>query len=195
VSVVTLTVSQPENVTSVTSNSSQPSQPPVPVTEDASNVTSAATTATNPNSTTSPNNITNQSTTTTTTTPTTTTTTITSTSSHVNATAEAIRTEEKADLGSYGYTSEVVLICLVVIFGLMFITMVAKYYQLKKNIGDYRIQQVRQAGKGGEHNFVSGKPADLRQPCIQRVRDARQLPVLKMTRVVHRSEADLPLSS
>ena len=62
---------------------------------------------------------------------------------HVSAAnTSAIRLEERADLGSYGYTSEVVLICFCVMFGLLFLGMVGKYYQLKKNIGDYRLQQV-----------------------------------------------------
>ena len=62
---------------------------------------------------------------------------------HVSsANSSAIRLEERADLGSYGYTSEVVLICFCVMFGLLFLGMVGKYYQLKKNIGDYRLQQV-----------------------------------------------------
>merc|ERR1711962_211731 len=43
--------------------------------------------------------------------------------------------------GSYGKTTEVVLTCFVVMFGLMFLIMVVKYYRLRKNIGDYRIQQ------------------------------------------------------
>lgn len=61
---------------------------------------------------------------------------------HVSsANSSAIRLEERADLGSYGYTSEVVLICFCVMFGLLFLGMVGKYYQLKKNIGDYRLQQ------------------------------------------------------
>ena len=88
--------------------------------------------------------------TTTTTTTTTTPTTITeapkiptTSNPHVSsANSSAIRLEERADLGSYGYTSEVVLICFCVMFGLLFLGMVGKYYQLKKNIGDYRLQQV-----------------------------------------------------
>merc|ERR1719234_1258627 len=61
---------------------------------------------------------------------------------HVSAAnTSAIRLEERTDLGSYGYTSEVVLICFCVMFGILFLGMVGKYYQLKKNIGDYRLQQ------------------------------------------------------
>ena len=59
---------------------------------------------------------------------------------------------------SYGYASEVrktvlftrslflrtkvVLICLVVVFGLLFLFMVVKYYRLRTSIGDYQLQQV-----------------------------------------------------
>ena len=93
-------------------------------------------------------NKTNRTTTTTSTTTTTTTPTEepkipTTSNPHVSsANSSAIRLEERADLGSYGYTSEVVLICFCVMFGLLFLGMVGKYYQLKKNIGDYRLQQV-----------------------------------------------------
>merc|ERR1719234_2307701 len=96
-------------------------------------------------------NVTNVDSIKTTTTTTTTTTTITTTEDlkvpttsnpHVSAAnPSAIRLEERADLGSYGYTSEVVLICFCVMFGILFLGMVGKYYQLKKNIGDYRLQQ------------------------------------------------------
>ena len=83
------------------------------------------------------------STTTTTTTPTEEPKIPTTSNPHVSsANSSAIRLEERADLGSYGYTSEVVLICFCVMFGLLFLGMVGKYYQLKKNIGDYRLQQV-----------------------------------------------------
>jgi len=51
------------------------------------------------------------------------------------------------DGGSYGYTSEVVLICFCIMFGALFLVTVGKYYQLKKNIGDYRIQQ------GGQQTY------------------------------------------
>ena len=73
---------------------------------------------------------------------------------HVSAAnTSAIKLEERTDLGSYGYTSEVVLICFCVIFGLLFFGMVGKYYQLKKNIGDYRLQQVRKRNIGEKENI------------------------------------------
>ena len=97
---------------------------------------------------------------TTTTTSTTTTTTTeevkipTTSNPHVSAAnTSAIKLEERTDLGSYGYTSEVVLICFCVIFGLLFFGMVGKYYQLKKNIGDYRLQQVRKRNIGEKENI------------------------------------------
>ena len=37
---------------------------------------------------------------------------------------------------------KVVLICLVVVFGLLFLFMVVKYYRLRTSIGDYQLQQV-----------------------------------------------------
>ena len=103
-------------------------------------------------------------TTTSTTNPATTTTTTTTTTEEVKipttsnphvsaANTSAIKLEERADLGSYGYTSEVVLICFCVIFGLLFFGMVGKYYQLKKNIGDYRLQQVRKRNVGEKENI------------------------------------------
>jgi len=56
--------------------------------------------------------------------------------------SSAIIAEPDARQGSaYGYTAEVVLICLVVIFGLLFLLMVVKYYRLRTTIGDYQIQQ------------------------------------------------------
>ena len=56
--------------------------------------------------------------------------------------SSAIIAEPDAKQGSaYGYTAEVVLICLVVIFGLLFLLMVVKYYRLRTTIGDYQIQQ------------------------------------------------------
>jgi len=56
--------------------------------------------------------------------------------------SSAIKYEDPDNEGTkYGYTAEVVLICLVVIFGLLFLLMVVKYYRLRTSIGDYQIQQ------------------------------------------------------
>lgn len=56
--------------------------------------------------------------------------------------SSAIKADPDTDsISSYGYTAEVVLICLVVIFGLLFLLMVVKYYRLRTTIGDYQIQQ------------------------------------------------------
>lgn len=70
----------------------------------------------------------------------TTTTTITTTASqHTASNSSAIKSEDGGM--SYGYASEVVLICLVVVFGLLFLFMVVKYYRLRTSIGDYQLQQ------------------------------------------------------
>ena len=45
-----------------------------------------------------------------------------------------------AEFSGYGYPVEVALICLVVLFGLMFLVMVVKYYRLRTTIGDYRLR-------------------------------------------------------
>ena len=55
--------------------------------------------------------------------------------------SSAIKSEEPDNGTQYGYTAEVVLICLVVIFGLLFLLMVVKYYRLRTSIGDYQTQQ------------------------------------------------------
>ena len=117
------------------------------------------------------------------------------TAAHVSATnTSAIKAEEKSGSGSYGYTSEVVLICLVVVFGLAFFGMAVKYWQLRKNIGDYRIQQVQDCLIIWS-SLSLGQCSDLRQPGLQRVWYARQLSVLQMTGGLHPPEANLPLSS
>lgn len=46
----------------------------------------------------------------------------------------------------YGYSGEVVLICLAVLFILLFLGMVYKYHRLKSHMGDYRLDM------GGERN-------------------------------------------
>jgi len=55
--------------------------------------------------------------------------------------SSAIKADNPDNGTKYGYTAEVILICLVVIFGLLFLLMVVKYYRLRTTIGDYQIQQ------------------------------------------------------
>ena len=52
------------------------------------------------------------------------------------------------DSSMYGYTGEVILICLAVIFIILFLGMVYKYHRLKSHMGDYRLNQSsdRQSG-------------------------------------------------
>jgi len=45
-----------------------------------------------------------------------------------------------SEFSGYGYPVEVALICLVVLFGVMFLVMVVKYYRLRTTIGDYRLR-------------------------------------------------------
>ncbi|XP_023324746.1 exocyst complex component 5 isoform X2 [Eurytemora carolleeae] len=60
------------------------------------------------------------------------------TESSGNGTQESI-VESKDDEGSIGYAGEVVLIVFIVLLGIMVLVVVAKYYHLQKNIGDYRV--------------------------------------------------------
>ena len=50
------------------------------------------------------------------------------------------------DTSMYGYSGEVVLICLAVLFIVLFLGMVYKYQRLKSHMGDYRLDM------GGERN-------------------------------------------
>jgi len=52
------------------------------------------------------------------------------------------------DTSMYGYTGEVVLICLAVIFIILFLGMVYKYHRLKSHMGDYRLNQSGQDNQG-----------------------------------------------
>ena len=47
----------------------------------------------------------------------------------------------------YGYSGEVVLICLAILFIILFLGMVFKYNRLKSHMGDYRLNQ------GGDRQF------------------------------------------
>ena len=49
------------------------------------------------------------------------------------------------DAGS-SYATQVVLICLVVIFGCLFLFMLVKYHRLRTTIGDYRVSPGAGAG-------------------------------------------------
>eukprot|EP00092_Neocalanus_flemingeri_P000152 GFUD01000159.1.p1 GENE.GFUD01000159.1~~GFUD01000159.1.p1 ORF type:complete len:246 (-),score=70.07 GFUD01000159.1:27-764(-) len=51
------------------------------------------------------------------------------------------------DISMYGYTGEVVLICLTIMFIILFLGMVYKYYMLKSHFGDYQLDQ-----GGSRHN-------------------------------------------
>ena len=53
-----------------------------------------------------------------------------------NHTAESVKSE---DSSLYGYAGEVVLICLTVLFLLLFIVMVVKYHMLKTRFGGYDV--------------------------------------------------------
>jgi len=44
------------------------------------------------------------------------------------------------DDSSYGYTGEVILICLTVLFAILFLIMVVKYRRLKSHFGDYQLE-------------------------------------------------------
>ena len=46
-----------------------------------------------------------------------------------------------ADTSMYGYTGEVVLICLTILFIILFMCMVYKYNRLRSHIGDYQLDQ------------------------------------------------------
>jgi len=59
--------------------------------------------------------------------------------------------EEKKDSSVYGYTGEVVLICLTVIFAVLFLMMVVKYQRLRTHFGDYQLER-------------TGSPAGVRPP-------------------------------
>ena len=45
------------------------------------------------------------------------------------------------DTSMYGYTGEVVLICLTILFIILFMSMVYKYNRLRSHIGDYQLDQ------------------------------------------------------
>jgi len=62
-----------------------------------------------------------------------------------NLTASAL---SPGDNSMYGYTGEVILICLAVIFIILFLGMVYKYHRLKSHMGDYRLNQSGQDNQG-----------------------------------------------
>jgi len=64
-----------------------------------------------------------------------------------NCTEAELVAEQKEDTSVYGYTGEVVLICLTVIFAILFLMMVVKYQRLRTHFGDYQLE--RTAGPAG----------------------------------------------
>ena len=67
-----------------------------------------------------------------------------------SSSCEALMMAEKAqgDDSVYGYTGEVVLICLTVVFAMLFLAMVVQYQRLRTHIGDYQLNQGQSAGAG-----------------------------------------------
>jgi len=57
------------------------------------------------------------------------------------STTNLTATTHSTDSSMYGYSGEVVLICLTVTFILLFLCMVYKYHRLKSHMGDYRLNQ------------------------------------------------------
>ena len=57
--------------------------------------------------------------------------------------------DRDSEFSGYGYPVEVALICLVVLFGVMFLVMVVKYYRLRTTIGDYRLRD----NNGGRQTY------------------------------------------
>merc|ERR1712013_256292 len=55
--------------------------------------------------------------------------------------------EGKQDTSVYGYTGEVILICLTVVFAILFLLMVVKYQRLRTHFGDYQLE--RTSGPAG----------------------------------------------
>merc|ERR1739840_42076 len=64
-----------------------------------------------------------------------------------NCTEAELVAEQKQDTSVYGYTGEVVLICLTVIFAILLLMMVVKYQRLRTHFGDYQLE--RTAGPAG----------------------------------------------
>jgi len=121
-----------------------------PVTNTESTTTTASTTTTNTTAT-------GSSTTTTTSSvpsPTTTTTTTTLLTSTVTESTGPVA-EAHADEGGSSYAVQVLLICLTVIFGCLFLFMVFKYQRLRTSIGDYRLQH----GAGAQSRQTYDNPA------------------------------------
>jgi len=147
----TLSPSEETNTTTITMSSSKETTTESP--SETMNTTSTTTTITpttakETNETvTTPNMETNQ--TTTTIKPTSTTSsTIASTESTTNSSAvitDNPEAQEHAAQMAHSYTVQVILICLVVMFGCLFLFMIVKYYRLRTSIGDYRLQH----GNGG----------------------------------------------
>jgi len=147
----TLSPSEETNTTTITMSSSKETTTESP--SETMNTTSTTTTITpttakEMNETvTTPNVETNQ--TTTTIKPTSTTSsTIASTESITNSSAvitDNPEAQEHAAQMAHSYTVQVILICLVVMFGCLFLFMIVKYYRLRTSIGDYRLQH----GNGG----------------------------------------------
>ena len=147
----TLSPSEETNTTTITMSSSKETTTESP--SETMNTTSTTTTiipttVKEMNETvTTPNVETNQ--TTTTIKPTSTTSsTIASTESTTNSSAvitDNPEAQEHAAQMAHSYTVQVILICLVVMFGCLFLFMIVKYYRLRTSIGDYRLQH----GNGG----------------------------------------------
>ena len=147
----TLSPSEETNTTTITMSSSKETtteSPSETMNTTSSTTTITPTTAKETNETvTTPNVETNQ--TTTTIKPTSTTSsTIASTESITNSSAvitDNPEAQEHAAQMAHSYTVQVILICLVVMFGCLFLFMIVKYYRLRTSIGDYRLQH----GNGG----------------------------------------------
>jgi len=85
---------------------------------------------------------------------TTTTTTTLKTTTVTESTEPVADAKTDTDSGS-GYASQVILICLTVIFGCLFLFMVFKYQRLRTSIGDYRLQH----GAGAQSRQTYDNPA------------------------------------
>ena len=75
--------------------------------------------------------------------------TVSSTTTSSNSTASQSPIIDSEKFSGYGYPAEVALICLVVLFGVMFLVMVVKYYRLRTTIGDYRLRD----NNGGRQTY------------------------------------------
>jgi len=140
----TTTKSEEETETTTESNATSSTTPSTTSSTETASTTSTSTPSTS--STENKNSTEASSTTTTTTTLKTTT---------VTESTEPVA-DAKTDTNSgSGYASQVILICLTVIFGCLFLFMVFKYQRLRTSIGDYRLQH----GAGAQSRQTYDNPA------------------------------------